>query len=474
MKIFKLFFYFRNIIIFPRISISRGKYFIGGICKMKFKICEKKEMRALIVITSYIIAVSLIFWGIYSIMKSSQALGEGGTADAGTGSLGVFSELYYGSSLIPGRESIRAVWIATVSNINYPTKRGLAKKELCEELDRIVERCASLGANAIFFQVRPCSDALYDSDIFPSSHYVSGERGKDADGGFDSLEYLIKAAKKANIDVHAWVNPVRVLPGSAKDPALHSELTSDEPAARHPEWTVSYADGKLYYNLGLPEVRTLIADGVYEIVQKYDVAGVVFDDYFYPYPVYASNGALAEFDDSAAYEKYGGGATLADFRRANVNALVRQCSGAVSRADNSCLFGVSPFGVWKNSEAAGGSGTSGLESYSAIYCDTLAFAREGTVDYIAPQLYWSIDDASYGYASLVEWWNKALSGTNTLLVPCLAPYRYSDGDYKKGELTAQLKHARTLSLYAGCALYGYAALTDASLSVSDEVKALWK
>ena len=441
---------------------------------MKFKICEKKEMRALIIIMSYIIAVSLIFFGIYSIMESSKALGESGAFNDGTGSLGVFSELYYGSSLIGGRECIRAVWIATVSNINYPSKRGLSKQELCEELDRIVDRCTSLGANTIFFQVRSCSDALYDSDIFPQSHYVSGQRGEDADGGFDSLDYLIKSAKKANIAVHAWVNPVRVLPGSATDPALRSELIADEPAALHPQWTVSYADGKLYYNLGIPEVRTLIADGVYEIVSKYDVAGIVFDDYFYPYPVYGSNGTIAEFDDSEAFEKYGNGATLADFRRECVNSLVRQCSGAVSKADKNCLFGISPFGVWRNSQAAGGSGTSGLESYSAIYCDTLAFAREGTVDYIAPQLYWSINDESCGYLSLVDWWNRALSGTSTLLIPCLAPYRYSDGDYRQGEITAQINYARQLSKYAGCALYGYAALTDTSLPVADEIISLWK
>jgi len=441
---------------------------------MKFKMIEKREIRALIVITAYIIAVTLVFWGIYTIMKSSQALGENSSADIGSGSLGVFSELYYSSSLVPGREGMRAVWIATVSNINYPSKRGMSKEELGAELDRIVDRCSALGANTVFFQVRPCSDALYESDIFPQSHYVSGERGKDADGGFDSLGYLIKAAKKADIAVHAWVNPVRILGGSAKDPALLSELCRDEPAALHPEWTVSYADGKLYYNLGIPEVRTLIADGVYEIVEKYDVAGVVFDDYFYPYPVYASNGAIAEFDDRAAFVKYGGGSALADFRRECVNSLVRQCSAAVSRADKDCLFGISPFGVWKNSAEQGGSGTSGLESYSAIYCDTLAFAREGTVDYIAPQLYWSTDNETYGYYDLVEWWNKALGGTDTLLVPCLAPYRYTDGDYKKGEITAQMKHARTLSRYAGCALYGYAALTDASLPVADEIKALWK
>ncbi len=438
---------------------------------MKFKLQQSWAIRILVLALSYIVAIALIYLGMYAIMKKAGRQAADGSVDGGV--LGVFSQFYTPSPLEKGKEGVRAVWIATVSNINYPTKRAQSEDALRAELDTIVENTSALGANTIFFQVRPCSDALYDSALFPQSHYVSGTRGVSADGGFDSLEYLCRAAKKKNIAVHAWVNPVRVLAGSKSDPASAHELTSDEAAALHPEWTVVYADGKMYYDLGIPEVRTLVADGVYEIVSNYDVAGVVFDDYFYPYPDYDSEGKLADFDDSASYKKYGGGKERGEYRRENVRTLVRSCYAAVKKADKNALFGISPFGVWRNGESVGGTETSGLESYSAIYCDTLSFVREGTVDYIAPQLYWEIGADGYDYITLASWWNEALSPYDVPLLVCLAPYRYSEGSYKKGEITAQLAYARTLSSYGGCAMYGYAALTDQTLSVGAEVKRMW-
>ncbi len=436
---------------------------------MKFKL--QKRHKILLLAVCYIAAVVLIFLGIYATVKLAEGKKESIKENFDT--LDVFSQAYSSFPLEKGKENFRCVWIATVSNINYPSKRSLSKQKLQEELDCIVENCSELGANTIFFQVRACSDAFYKSEIFPWSHYVSGERGKAPDGDFDSLEYLINKAKEKGIAVHAWVNPVRVLSGSKDNPASLAELSPNEPAAKHPEWTVLYEDGKLYFDLAIPELRALVAEGVKEIVENYDVAGVVFDDYFYPYPTYDENGAIAEFDDNASYIKYGGKRSLEDFRRDNVRTLIRQCYFAVKQVKSSVLFGISPFGVWRNGEEVGGSDTSGLESYSSIYCDTLSFVREGTLDYVAPQLYWEIGSEGYDFISLSAWWSEALSGFDIPLIPCLAPYRYSEGSYGEGELTAQLLYARTLSSYGGCAMYGYAALTDSSLSVGKELKALW-
>ena len=439
---------------------------------MKFKITLPQKKYATVLITSYILVISLVLFGLFSVMEYAKQLGRVQTdTNNPDGSLGVFSQIGQTSSLTKGKESIKAIWIATVSNINFPSERGLDQSKLKEELDLIVSSCKKLGANTIFFQVRPCSDALYDSSIFPASHYLSGTRGEKC--GFDPLKYIITAAKKEGISVHAWINPVRVLPGSPTDPASREELCEGEPAALHPDWTVIYGDGRMYYDLGIPQVRSLIADGVYEIVANYDVDGIIFDDYFYPYPVYDSNGKLADFDDSATYKKYGGGRNVADFRRENVNALVRVCNSAAKKADNDCLFGVSPFGVWRNSQADGGAGTKGLESYSEIYCDTLSFVREGTVDYVAPQLYWGIGDKDADFSLLLDWWNNSLKGTDTALVPCLAPYRYSDGAYKQGEITEQIRLSKKGSSYAGCALFGYAALTDPALPVGEEITYIW-
>lgn len=432
---------------------------------------KKAKITQLTIISiSYILTMVLIFCGLYLLMRQTPPAEEQPPVANGstTGDLlGVMAPA-------EPRGEIRAIWIATVSNINYPSARELPARILSEELKEIVDSTASLGANAIFFQVRPCGDALYESTLFPYSHYVSGTRGSAPDGRMDILAELITLAHQKNIAVHAWINPVRLLPGSAADPARRDELCEWEAAALHPEWAIEYADGKMYYDIGIPEVRSYIADGVYEIVSRYDVDGVVFDDYFYPYPVYDEKGSIALFDDTATYKKYGGKQTLGDFRRESVRSLVRACSIAAKKDDRSIMFGISPFGVWKNSVSEGGSGTSGLESYHDIYCDSLSFAREGWVDYIAPQLYWEIGNSTCDYYTLALWWSTNLAKTRCAFVPCLAPYRYEEGSYEAGELTRQLKYARSLSAFDGAALYGYCALINSSLSVGDEVKALWK
>ncbi len=427
--------------------------------------------RSTVISVSYILTMVLIFCGLFFLVRHSPqkenavpAVTVGG-ADADILS-GVLAPA-------PVREEMRAVWIATVSNINFPSARGLPEYRLREELVQIIENAASIGANAVFFQVRPCGDALYESTLFPYSHYVSGKRGTPPDGRMDILAELIALAHQKGIAVHAWVNPVRLLPGSALDPARRDELCGGEAAALHPEWAVVYADGKMYYDIGIPEVRTLIADGVYEIVSRYDVDGVVFDDYFYPYPVTDENGRTVAFDDSVTYRKYGAGSSLGDFRRESVRSLVRACSIATKKDDRSVLFGISPFGVWKNSLSEGGSGTSGLESYYDIWCDSLSFAREGWIDYLAPQLYWEIGNELCDYYTLASWWSSNLAKTKCTFVPCLAPYRYSEGIYTAGEITRQYKYARTLSAFDGTALYGFSALTDSSLPVGDEIRELW-
>ena len=181
-----------------------------------------------------------------------------------------------------------------------------------------------------------------------------------------------------------------------------------------------------------------------------------------------------EFDDTATYKKYGGSLSLDDFRRSCVRALVRICSISTKKANSQCTYGIAPFGIWKNDTADGGAGTSGLESYYDIWCDTLSFAQEGCVDYIAPQLYWEIGYESADFLTLAKWWSEQLSKTNAAFIPCLAPYRYSEGRYKTGEMSRQLEYVRTLPSYKGIALYGYAALTDKSLSASDEVQEFLK
>ncbi|MFA6948058.1 MAG: family 10 glycosylhydrolase [Eubacteriales bacterium] len=355
---------------------------------------------------------------------------------------------------------MRGVWIATVLNIDYPAKAGADAAALRAELDDIVRTTAECGLNAIFFQVRPASDALYASEIFPASAFLSGKQGVAADENFDALAYITELAHKNNIALYAWVNPLRVTTGSANAPQTDvTALAENNPARKNPDWVISYADGRLYYDCGRGEVRSLVAAGVAEIVRGYDVDGVVFDDYFYPYPV-----SGATFDDAASYKKYGGGLSQDDWRRQNVNKLVRECYDAIKAEDENCAFGIAPFGIWQNDNGTnGGSDTSGLSSYSAIYCDPLAWADEGSVDFIAPQIYWQFSTSVARYDVLCRWWNAALDGKKSLsgedikFYICHAAYRSSEWE-SESEIAEQVEYARSERCYAGSVMYGYAAI----------------
>ena len=357
---------------------------------------------------------------------------------------------------------MRGLWIASTINIDYPSKAGLTQKSLEKELSAIVEKADELGINSLFFQVRPACDALYDSDIFPASRYVSGTQGKTV-SDFDSLRFLIDKAAEYNIDVHAWVNPYRV---SMEEDEMDS-LASTNPAKIHPEYTVKYADGRTYLNPGIPEVRSLVVSGVREIVEKYpDIAGIHFDDYFYPYP-----SGKNDFDDGQSYEMYGEGMEKADWRRNNVNLLVQQTYNTVKEINPECEFGVSVFGIWANKDSdtpTKGSDTQGLEAYTSLYCDALAWAKGGYVDYIAPQNYWSFDTEAAPFDDVARWWSANLDGTGVSLYMGHAAYK--SGEYEEGEIYKQVEMCRTLSGYKGSIFYGYENITENIGSVADDIK----
>ncbi len=352
----------------------------------------------------------------------------------------------------PVRE-MRGVYVATVYNLDFPSSAGLDADKLRSELDDIVGDVAALGCNAIFFQVRGACDAMYDSAIFPVSEYLTGKTGAALPDGFDPLSYITEAAHKNGIAVHAWVNPLRVTRGSVSNPKTDTTaLAETSPARLHPEYTVEYA-GELYFDPGLPEVRALIADGVREIVDGYDVDGIIFDDYFYPYPVDGY-----EFDDSASYAKYGSG-DIGDWRRSNVDEMIRQVWETVKSCSPDCEFGVAPFGIWQNDDGKnGGSATRGLESYSALFCDTLAWIRGGYVDYVAPQIYWSFSKESAPFGVLADWWDSATRGTRVKLYISHAAYKYGTDEWSfahaVGELTEQIGYSRLLFSYRGSIMYG--------------------
>ncbi|MFD2351495.1 glycoside hydrolase family 10 protein [Nonomuraea ferruginea] len=275
------------------------------------------------------------------------------------------------------KRQLRGVWIATVNNIDWPSRKGLSADRQRAEYTRLLDAAAKRNFNAVFVQVRLASDALYKSSIEPWSQFLTGTPGKDP--GWDPLPFLIKEAHKRGLEFHAWFNPYR----AAYDASV-AELPASHPARKNPGWTVKYGD-RLYYNPGLPQVRRHVVKVVTDVVERYDVDGVHFDDYFYPYPAPGST-----FDDRAAFKKHGKGMKLADWRRQNVDKLVAEVDEAVHAAKGHVKFGISPFGIWRNkAQDPSGSDTSGMSAYDSIYADAKAWIEAGTVDYVMPQLYWS-------------------------------------------------------------------------------------
>lgn len=364
-------------------------------------------------------------------------------------------------------EYLRGVWLSSVKNLDFPSKPGLSKKELERELDDVVSTCESGGINAIFFQVRPCADALYKSEIFPWSAVLSGEQGKAPDGDFDPLAYLIKKAHARGIEVHAWLNPYRIGKEEGGADSVINSLADSNPAKKHPEYYTVCSDGGVYFNPALPQVRQLIISGVEEIVSGYDVDGIHFDDYFYPYGV-------SDYPDSEEYETYGAEfSDIADFRRNNVNMLISDVSAAVHKIKPNVRFGVSPFGIWDNKkDNPDGSDTRGMSSYRSIFADSKAWVENGWVDYICPQLYWAFETPAAPFDKLVAWWSDLCGKSDVELYVGHALYKLGTGETgfdDVSQISRQLDLCRQSGV-CGSVFFRYQTLKENVLGCFDLIK----
>ncbi|MFE0255016.1 glycoside hydrolase family 10 protein [Streptomyces sp. NPDC059010] len=337
---------------------------------------------------------------------------------AGGGAMAAGAAMADGSN--PGRRrmtrEMRGVWIATVANRDWPAKPGLTADEQRAELIGHLDRAADRGLNTVILQVRPTADALWPSPCEPWSQVLTGTQGKDP--GWDPLGTAVAEAHARGLQLHAWFNPYRI--ANHTDP---TRLAESHPARKHPEWVVTYG-GKLYYNPGLPEVRAFVQRAMLDAVHKYPVDAVHFDDYFYPYPV-----AGQAFDDTAAYDRYGGGfAGLADWRRDNIDRLILETASGIRRIRPTTQFGISPFGVWRNAatDPLGSDSRAGVQTYDDLYADTRRWVREGWIDYICPQLYWNVGFAAADYGKLLPWWAETVRGSRTRLYVGEALYKAGD------------------------------------------------
>jgi len=308
---------------------------------------------------------------------------------------------------------MKGAWITTVWNTDYPAKPTTDKVQLEKEINSIVSKAAELSLNALFFQVRPSADALYKSEIFPWSKFLTGKQGLAPNGNFDPLAYMIEKCHGANIRLHAWINPFRITTSKS------DVLSTIHPASLFPELTIKVGD-TLFFNPGLPAARALIIDGVREIAQNYDVDGINFDDYFYP--------EALTTEDLPAFALYGNDLSIQDWRRNNVDKLIYQTHLAVKEIKPDIVFGVSPSGIWANKPGNPlGSDTWGFESYNAIYADSRGWVKNQYVDYIAPQIYWYIGQKGSDFATVLDWWNDVCKDTGVTLYAGLAGYKIGTG-----------------------------------------------
>lgn len=327
------------------------------------------------------------------------------------------------------KRQFRAMWISSVVNIDWPSRTGLTVAQQQEEFRGWLDLAQRLNLNAVICQVRPTADAFWPSPFEPWSQYLTGTQGGDP--GYDPLAFQIAEAHARNLEYHAWFNPYRVSMGTDRDALLPTH-----PARVHPEWVFAYG-GKLYYDPGIPAVREFVQDAMFDAVRRYDVDGAHFDDYFYPYP-----SGTTPLPDAGTFATWGGGFTdIGDWRRDNVNKLVREFHDRVRTAKPWVKFGISPFGIWANRSDAHpeGSATSGTQSYDAIFADTRRWVKEGWVDYLNPQIYWQIGLAVADYAALVPWWSDVAAGTDVALYIGQATYKETSGVFGPDELAAHLR-----------------------------------
>ncbi|RZK61540.1 MAG: glycoside hydrolase, partial [Pedobacter sp.] len=289
---------------------------------------------------------------------------------------------------------------ATVSNIDWPSKPGLSADQQKQELIGLLERHKANGMNAIMLQVRPAADAFYLKSREPWSQWLMGKQGLAPAPGYDPLEFAIKESHFRGIELHAWFNPYRAT--MSPNAVTHeSHMTK-----QRPDWFFSYA-GKKQFDPGIPEVREYIVQVILDVVKGYDVDGIHFDDYFYPYKVEGQR-----INDAATFSKYPDGFTnINDWRRNNVNLLIKQLDDSIHFYKNHVKFGVSPFGIWRNkSEDTLGSATSGLSNYAELFADSRKWVQEGWVDYINPQIYFSFTRRVAPFGTLVDWWSNNTFG----------------------------------------------------------------
>ncbi|XZF13259.1 glycoside hydrolase family 10 protein [Chitinophagaceae bacterium MMS25-I14] len=364
----------------------------------------------------------------------------------------------------PKRE-FRAAWIATVANIDWPSRPGLPALQQQQEFIRRLDDLKSIGCNAVIVQIRPSSDAIYASPSEPWSHYLTGRQGQPPFPYYDPLKFMIEEAHKRQMEFHAWFNPFRALVDSKKNPNPANHVTHT-----HPDWIVSYG-GKSYINPGIPEAREYVINIITDVVKRYDIDAVHLDDYFYPYRI-----AGLEFGDAYAYGKYGQGfSNKNDWRRNNVNIFVSVLNTNIKHIKPYVKLGISPFGVWRNASVSpeGSMTRAGQTNYDDLYADVVLWMKNGWIDYLLPQLYWEHAHKAAAFDVLLPWWEQHNYGRH--IYYGLGVYRMigaASGPWAGSkELLWQIRDIRHMSDAPGFSFYSASSFDKIPRTILDSLHA---
>ena len=318
------------------------------------------------------------------------------------------------------KQEFRAVWIATVDNIDWPSKKGMAVDSQKAEFVRLLDLHLQNGMNAVIMQVRPATDAFYPSAYEPWSEWLTGVQGKPPSPYYDPLQFMITETHKRGMEFHAWCNPYRADFKLGKASIAPSHITR-----LHPDWFLDYGDKK-YFDPGHKDAQAFVVEVIRDMTERYEVDAIHFDDYFYPYRI-----AGKEFPDSVTYQQYGKRMQKDDWRRSNVDSIILALNNIIEQTKPWVKFGISPFGVWRNNDKdpRGSNTKAGQTNYDDLYADILLWLEKGWIDYVAPQLYWEFGHKAAPYEVLIDWWSKHTYGKHCYIG--LGIYRAGSSDVWK-------------------------------------------
>ena len=342
------------------------------------------------------------------------------------------------------KPEFRAVWVATVDNIDWPDSPTIYAHIQKAAFLKLLNMHQRNGMNAVIVQIRPAADAFYPSAFEPWSQWLTGVQGQAPFPYYDPLEFMITETHKRGMEFHAWMNPYRAV-FSIKN----SSISATHITRQHPEWFLTYGDKK-YFDPGNKDVQRYVTNVVKDVVKRYHIDAVHFDDYFYPYRITGK-----EFPDDAKYNQYGNGMSKDTWRRSNTDSIIVMLAKAIKETNKKCRFGISPFGIWRNAsvDSTGSNTKAGQTNYDDLYADILLWLRMGWIDYVAPQLYWEIDHKLADFNTLADWWAAHSYGKDCYIG--IGYYRAGSNEAwrDKTQLPRQIQKIRSLPALKGMAFY---------------------